>query len=517
MKRRIKDYNTFLKESESVLKHAAVKDLSYILDPTMERKKYKAKGKDEIEQELGIEEGGNSISTLFEWNEDLKGYVGVQMIIPGKIVLKTVSEESGGSTNRYYEVLEGPNKGLKGDFEWSSSSNKSPILSLPYSKKEWSEILGPDKNTWETFYFHYNNNTKTDLLKGILGSLDYELVGVGEKGVSELHYEDPFQMYGKVRIYYNGKNVGENSIKNSPFSYEVMDGPNKGLEGFGFSLFKDLPYSEGILNPFSQGQILEFSYTDLFPSQIPMGGDTSKIDVFSRGSKKGVNPDLKIFLNTSSLEKINPPKSLEKLLKKAEKKGESIESENSNKIIKKITKTDLNNSNFYIKIELPSNENPLSPLNVKKIFSSGVKGNSSGEYYLSSYFGNPILIYSARCKKRNSPSLEWGSESGCYGNLLFAGYCKTKSGSWISIRGECYIDYDTNSIGIIYAYDEKGNKIEEFYDIFRTSEIQKKIIDQSREQYVQNVRSKIDMENFPKPQIPPKELLNNKKFNFFEK
>lgn len=511
MKRRIKDYNTFLKESESVLKHAAVKDLSYILDPTMERKKYKAKGKDEIEQELGIEEGGNSISTLFEWNEDLKGYVGVQMIIPGKIVLKTVSEESGGSTNRYYEVLEGPNKGLKGDFEWSSSSNKSPILSLPYSKKEWSEILGPDKNTWETFYFHYNNNTKTDLLKGILGSLDYELVGVGEKGVSELHYEDPFQMYGKVRIYYNGKNVGENSIKNSPFSYEVMDGPNKGLEGFGFSLFKDLPYSEGILNPFSQGQILEFSYTDLFPSQIPMGGDTSKITVLDRGSKKGVNPDLRIFLNTSSLEKINPPKSLDDLL--LEKKVG---------IQDKITKTELNNSNYYMKIEIPSDKNPLlktdTRLSVKKMFSSGVKGNSSGEYYLSTYFGNPILIYSAKCKKRNSPSLEWSSETGCYGNLLFAGYCKTKSGSWISIRGECYIEYDTNSIGIIYAYDEKGNKIQEFYDIFRTSEAQKQMFKQSREQYVQNVRSKIDMENFPKPQIPPKELYNkDNPYDFFEK
>ena len=136
--RRVKDYNSFLKESY-LTSHIASKTMSKILDPDA-RREIRAKTQSEIESSLS--DKGVTMNSQWSYIEADKGYVGSTPLFGGTVVLRELSEDE--ETSFQYEVKTGLNKGKKGPFEWKEDGkNRFPLFSAPYNSS-YSDLLGPD-------------------------------------------------------------------------------------------------------------------------------------------------------------------------------------------------------------------------------------------------------------------------------------------------------------------------------------------------------------------------------------
>ena len=452
---RVKDYNTFLMENK-MLSHIAAKKMTRILDPNYESKA-KVKTKDEIEASLlKGDEKSKGVGNAFQYDEKKGGFVGITPIFSGEVTLKEIDDE--GDTYRNYEVTSGTNKGIKGNFTWSDwEGTKYPEFNLP-DKKKWSDILGPDEDFLKTCvspgYRWASNISEIDGVK---------LIKVALNGVHEIEYNDKFQFFGNVRIYYSGND--EDPFLNSYYSYEVKDGPNKGAKGKGFQIFTMGQNSAktGIYNPFSDGDL------PLKVIQYPAisHADRQK-DKFiisnSINGGNGIYPDQLIFFNTSDLSSIKgPAKELFDSLnfdygsipKYNENKGLMAMKESfgaGNKILGKIEKNKLSSTKIYClqKTSAPSQY-------TGKDFPS-LDGIETTECYISSYQGHPLILYTVKAEKKNSPSFD-NKGVGTYGNRFFSGIFYDREKNIASkVRGEWYYDYLLDEIGIIYAYGVNDKK-----------------------------------------------------------
>lgn len=443
--RRVRNYNTFLKENK-LTSHIASKNMAKILDPDSSRS-VRAKGKAEIDSSFGDEE--NPVWDAFSWVESKNGYAGITPIFSGEVVLRELIEDE--SVSRRYEVTTGTNTGFSGNFSWGGESGKTnekyPVFDSPIGKK-WADVLGPDEDFLKAFVSDgYRWSIKVSEISAI------KIKKVSEKGVCELIYEDKYQFYGNVRIYYSG-NTGSN-FHNSYYSYEVTDGPNKGTKGTGLQIFTQKEVSEkiGIYNPFSDGD------KTLSSIQYPPDDGSSNKDILpGLGKGKGVSDFQFIFLNTSSLSLIKAPTKEEFYYpgsnssyneSKAFKAFENINTL-KNIIFGKLDKNNLAGKKVYTikggKVTY-FDAKDLTPLDK-------LDGNTSGECYVSHYQGNPLLLYTVSCKDKDSPSFD-NKGVGTYGNNFFSGvfYSGNESQPWIFAKGEWYYDYALDQIGIIYAYD----------------------------------------------------------------
>jgi hypothetical protein len=447
--RRVKDYTTFLKENE-LLSSEASKKMTRLLNPDY-ISDITTKSKDQIEASFAKDGKTGKVWEAFEWVEEKGGYVGKSPIFSGDVILKEIDDD--GSVSRRYEVTSGTNKGSSGYFTWEGNTEdaegkieKYPLFQLPTGKK-WSDILGPDEDFLKTFvsYGHRwgSNISEIDGVK---------LIKVGTNGIYEIEYDDKFQFYGKVRIYYLG-NTGS-SFFNLYYSYEVKDGPNKGAKGKGLQIFGDDEDSEktGIYNPFSDGE------TTLDVIQYPAisnGVDREKKDPIMANSitgGSGINGNQLIFFDTSNLSSIKgPTKEIFRSLYGGIKDYQSSDSSSyddlaeKNIISGKIEKSKLPSTQIYA---LQKDKNP--------VYFTGnefppLDGNETSECYISHYQGHPLILYTVKCQKKNTPSFD-NKGIGTYGNNFFVGIFYNDGLGTIQVRGEWYYDYSLGEIGIIYAY-----------------------------------------------------------------
>jgi len=481
---RVKDYNTFLKENE-LLSNVASKKMTRLLDPNY-RSNISTKNKDQIEASFDKDGKKGKISTTFEFKDDIGGFVGKSPIFSGDVTLKEIDDD--GSVSRRYEVTSGNNKGESGSFTWGGEVEdsegiivKNPIFEVPSGKK-WADILGPDEDFLKTFVNHGHRwEINISEIEGV------KLVKAGLKGIYEIEYDDKFQFYGKVRIYYLG-NTGS-SFFNSYYSYEVKDGPNKGAKGTGFQIFRVGENSEkpGVYNPFSDGETI--LNVIKYPA-ISFSKDKDSITANTIAGS-GINPNQVIFFNTSEDDTINPPtpKDFLEMYNKNFIAGEikdytesSITGADSTSALSSVGLASLRWSNIGNNGPILGKVKKSELSGNKKVWINSVDGktkyltlesfpkiaNSSvNECYVAYYLGNPLLLYTVKCEKRNSPSLDWNKESGTYGNNFFVGMIYNKdTQKWESAKGEWYFDYDKDSqlnngkggVGIIYAY--RSNKKE---------------------------------------------------------
>jgi hypothetical protein len=454
---RVKDYNTFLMENK-LLSNIASKQMTRILDPDYESKA-KVKTQAEVESSFGNDEKGNPMGVwdFWKWDDKKNGFVATSPTFSGEVTLKEIDNE--GDVTRIYEVTSGTNNGLKGNFTWESTTagSKYPKFGEPADKK-WSDVLGPDENFLKTFVSPQvrwaSNISEIDGVK---------LKKVGLNGVYEIEYEDKFQFFGNVRIYYSENQ--EDPFVNSFYSYEVKDGPNKGAKGKGFQIFTEKQNSAkiGIYNPFSDGDVA------LKVIQYPAisHSDRQKNELIIANSIKGGNgiyPDQLIFFNTSDLSSIKgPTKELFDSLnfeyglipEYNANKGLTAMKESfgaGNKILGKIEKSKLPSTKIYglQKTSAPSqytgNDFP------------SLDGIETTECYISSYQGHPLILYTVEAKKKDSPSFD-NKGVGTYGNRFFSGIFYDREKNIASkVRGEWYYDYLLDEIGIIYAYGVNDKK-----------------------------------------------------------
>lgn len=445
--KKIKDYYTFINEKvgiEDIATSKISKSLGEII--TGRRKEIRLKSKEEIEENPVI-----SRQNFGEWNKDLNGYVGLSPLFSGKVVIRESDED-----DNTYEVTSGPNEGLSGNYSWNDSGNKSyPIFGKPYNKA-WKDLKGPDENFLKT-YKDSGDKWKSPLdgLPGI------DFLPKGNSGEFMISYEDVYQLYGNVEIYYNPE-----STKYPHYSYKVIDGPNSGKKGDGFFVVKDAEdekvryRGQGILAPFSENVSFYSSDSVEFPSNLTYSDDTRS---YKKGSSKypatGYNPSQVIFLDTSELNSINPPDKNEFLkvygkLKNSD--GNSFLSENSE-----------NAGGFVSKNQYGSIDLPTSGIDGKKEFtvtSLGLKDNNLKGCFLESYLYNDLALYTVPCKRSESPKLSWNQEIGSYGNNFFTGNFLVKPNEWKLLKGEWYFDHSTKSIGLIYVYDDKGKSVDLIYN-----------------------------------------------------
>lgn len=474
MERRVKDYWTFINE-ESFFKDSKFgKTITTVLDPDKKRSVRK-KSKDEIERS---KEGENwQADSKYAYDEKEGGYVGWSRFHFGKVVLMEIDEEDVGSTY-VYNVLSGPNKGMKGNYEWQTGSVGTPMYSAP-DGKEWKDLAGPDEEFFKNFKFG-------DL--PIIGDdLPTEIVKIGDKGECEIKYTDIYQLYGNIRIYYNPDS------KNN-FSYEVSDGPNKGKKGNNFKV-RSGDEDLGIYKPFTNGELLEnvVKFPPIYSSTST--SVTSKDDL----PFTGFSDNQLIYLDTSEDDTINPPtpKDFLEIYNKNFVKGEikeytesSITGADSSSALSSVGLASLRWSNIG-KIGPILGKVKKSELSGdKKVWVNSIEGktkyltlskfpkiaSSVNECYVAYYLGNPLLLYTVKCVKKDSPSLDWNKEEGIYGNNFFVGMIyNNDTNTWESAKGEWYFDYDKGSqsnngkggIGIIYAYRNNKKEIDNIVNFER--------------------------------------------------
>jgi hypothetical protein len=453
---RVKDYNTFLMENK-LLSNIASKQMTRILDPDYESKA-KVKTQAEVESSFGNDEKGNPMGVwdFWKWDDKKNGFVATSPTFSGEVTLKEIDNE--GDVTRIYEVTSGTNNGLKGNFTWESTTagSKYPKFGEPADKK-WSDVLGPDENFLKTFVSPQvrwaSNISEIDGVK---------LKKVGLNGVYEIEYEDKFQFFGNVRIYYSANQ--EDPFVNSFYSYEVKDGPNKGAKGKGFQIFTEKQNSAkiGIYNPFSDGDVAlkVIQYPAITRSNI---GKTNPIIAANSQGGSGIRLDQLIFFNASDLSSIKgPSKELFEYLNydlydsikdynenAAQKK---VESRGSNTIIGKIEKSKLPSAKIYAlqngkTVSYKGNQFP------------SLDGIETSECYISCYQGQPLILYTVEAKKKDSPSFD-NKGIGTYGNRFFVGnlYNPKFPNVHTQVRGEWYYDSSWDEIGIIYAYGISDKK-----------------------------------------------------------
>jgi hypothetical protein len=457
--RRVKDYNTFLKENE-LLANLATKKMTRILDPDYESKA-RVKSKTEIEASLGKDADGKPFGVwdFFEYDEEKGGFVGTPPLFSGEVILRETDDE--GDVFRKYEVTSGTNKGITGNFTWvdTGGGSKHPEFELPAEKK-WSDILGPDANFLETFV-----SEKVRWASNISEINGVKIKNISLDGVCEIEYDDEFQFFGNVRIYYSGNT--EDPFANSFYSYEVKDGPNKGTKGKGFQIFSEKQNGSkmGIYNPFSNGD----TATDLleviqYPAMERSGlGKTNPIIAANSPGGSGIRLEQLIFFNTSDLSSIKGPsnETFEYLNydlyssmpdyneNTAQKK---VESRGLNTIIGKIEKSKLPSAKIY------------ALRDGKTVFYKGnefpsLDGIETSECYISCYQGQPLILYTVEAKKKDSPSFD-NKGIGTYGNRFFVGNLWNPKFPkvYTQVRGEWYYDSGWDDIGIIYAYGVSDKK-----------------------------------------------------------
>ena len=443
--RRVKDYSTFLNENLGTQK--AVKTMARILNPKSTRN-LKLKSESEIKSSF---EEGEGVWNSFVWEEKKGGYVGPSTIFSGNVLIKEIDDD--GDTMREYQVISGLNNGLTGEFTWGGSgeNGKYPIYAKPLNKN-WSDILGPDQNFLET-YKSVGNRWATSLseIEGI------EIKKVKENGVCEFEYADIYQFFGVVRVYYTGVTEGSD-WENACYSYEVKDGPNKGTKGKGFQIFDKAEVSKksGIYSPFSNGDstlnVIEY------PANTPA---TIEITASSSAGGNGINPLQIIFFNTSSgVSAIKGPTKeifagLHGITKKYDPNSalESLRSKAKNVIFGKVEKSKIGETTIYC---LQDSKTPSYFLG--DAFAS-LDGIETTECYIANYQGHPLILYSVKCQKKDTPSLD-NKGVGTYGNRFFSGrFYNAQKDSSYQVRGEWYYDYSINQIGIIYAYSVSDKKI----------------------------------------------------------
>jgi hypothetical protein len=451
--RRVKNYNTFLKEN-SLASHIASKNMEKVLTVDSTRT-VTTKTADQIQASLAPD-GKGKVWDAFKWVEEKGGFVGKSPVFSGEVVLKEIDDD--GSLVRKYEVINGTNKGESGVFTWGGETadtegviEKHPVFDNPSGKK-WSDILGPDENFLKTFISNgYRWSSNISEIDGI------KLTKVGLKGVYEIEYADKFQFFGNVRIYYLG-NTGS-SFHNSYYSYEVTTGPNRGAKGTGFQIFtsKEISEKNGIYNPFSDGD----TPIDVIQYPAISGPDKEKKDSILSNSiagGSGLNPKQLIFFDTSNLSSIKgPTKQIFEALYGDIKDYNSANSSSYdnlklNTIAGRIEKSKLSFTPIYA---LQQNKNP--------VYFSGsqfpsLDGNENAECYISHYQGHPLILYTVKCQKKDNPSFD-NKGVGTYGNNFFVGnFYNEGTGKSDQVRGEWYYDYSLNQIGIIYAYGVSDKK-----------------------------------------------------------
>jgi len=450
---RVKDYNTFLRESQ-LQAHVASKEMTRILSKKVESKA-RVRSEAEIKASFGDEGGEATENWIFD--SEKEGYVGKHSIFSGEIILKEVDND--GDIYRTYEVTTGTNRGLSGKYVWgdTSSGKKYPIFGLP-DKKNWSDILGPDEDFLKTFV-----STSLRWASNISEIGGVKLIKAGLNGVYEIEYDDSFQFYGNVRIYYSGND--EDPFQNTFYSYEVKDGPNKGAKGKGFQIFseKQNGAKTGIYFPFSNGN--DTQQVIQYPAMERSGlGKTNPIIAANSPGGSGIRLDQLIFFNTSDLSSIKGPASKELFeylnydlyssIKAydegtAQKKVESREI--GNRIIGRIEKSKLPSAKIYAlqktkTVSYTGNQFP------------SLDGIETSECYISCYQGQPLILYTVKCDKKDSPSFN-NKGIGTYGNRFFVGnFFDPKSGFLQQVRGEWYYDSFGDDIGIIYAYGISDKK-----------------------------------------------------------
>ena len=460
---RVKDYNTFLKENE-LLSNMASKQMTRILDPDYESK-VKVKTQAEVEASFGNDENGDPMKVWDFWKfvPEKKGFVGIAPLFSGEVILKEIDND--GDVTRTYEVTSGNNSGLKGKFTWESTSGgaKYPEFGEPKDKK-WSDVLGPDEDFLKTFV------SPQVRWASIISEIDgVSLKKIGVKGVYEIEYSDKFQFYGNVRIYYSANQ--EDSFVNSFYSYEVKDGPNKGTKGKGLQIFSKAQNlkKSGIYNPFSNGDatLRVVQYPAITSSNMNIGSvnpiKASKgwaKNIITGGS--GIHKDQLIFFNTSDLSSIKgPSKELFEYLNydsddsikdyKENLAFAKVESRGSNTIIGKIEKSKLPSTKIY------------ALQDGKTVYFNGntfpsLDGIETSECYISCYQGQPLILYTVKCEKKDNPSFD-NKGIGTYGNRFFAGnFYNPSSKTYAQVRGEWYYDSAWDDIGIIYAYKVSDKK-----------------------------------------------------------
>ena len=451
--RRVKDYNTFLKENE-LAGHVAAKEMTRILTPNYESKA-RVRSEQEIKASFGEEGGETTGSWIFDSVKG--GYVGKHSIFSGEIILKEVDND--GDIYRNYEVTSGTNRGLSGKYVWADteSGKKYPEFELP-DKKNWSDILGPDEDFLKTFVsgsLRWASNISE--IEGV------KLIKAGLNGVYEIEYDDSFQFYGNVRIYYSGNN--EDAFQNTFYSYEVKDGPNKGTKGKGFQIFSEAQNGEktGIYNPFSDGNdtlkdVIQYPAIERSGTKL-----SNPIKAANSTGGSGIRLDQLIFFNTSDLSSIKgPSKELFEYLNydyddsikvynenTAQKKVESRAPKNT--IIGRIEKSKLPSTKIY------------ALQDGKTVYFNGntfpsLDGIETSECYISCYQGQPLILYTVKCEKKDNPSFD-NKGIGTYGNRFFAGnFYNPSSKTYDGVRGEWYYDSAWDDIGIIYAYKVSDKK-----------------------------------------------------------
>jgi hypothetical protein len=456
--RRVKDYNTFLKENE-LLANTASKQMTRILDPNYESKA-RVKSKDEIEASLEKDADGNptGVWDFFEYNTEKGGFVGITPLFSGEVILREIDDE--GDLFRKYEITSGTNKGLKGNFTWKDTEGlKYPEFELPGDKK-WSDILGPDADFLETFI-----SPKIRWASNISEIEGVKLKKISLAGVCEIEYEDKFQFFGNVRIYYSG-NI-ESIFLNSYYSYEVMDGPNKGAEGKGLQIFSEEQNlkKSGLYNTFSDGDLdpnavnpiqygINISPMDLAKDKVLIAGKTG-----GDREKNGINTDQLIFLNTSDLSSIKGP--TKRIFGSLNIKDYStvdahtiVKNRMPNQILGKIEKSKIASTKLYCYQGIPKEEIYY----YKGSEFPSLDGIETSECFIAYYYGQPLILYTVEAKKKDQPSFD-NKGVGTYGNNFFSGiFYDRKINKIYKVRGEWFFDNSFDQVGIIYAYDANGKK-----------------------------------------------------------
>ena len=443
--RRVKDYNTFL--NENLGDQQAVKSMKKILSGG--DRNAKVKTADEIKSQFGEE--GAVWADEWVWSDSKNGYVGKDPIFSGEVLLKEIDED--GDVTRYYEVLTGTNKGLSGTFSWEGGANKYPAYS-DITGKSWSDVLGPDEEFLKSFKsVGHRWRTPFSGIEGI------EIKKVKENGVCEIEYADIFQFYGIVRVYYSGSSGGS-EWENTCYSYEVKDGPNKGLKGKGFQIMNSDYISglSGVYKPFSNGDSTLSSIE--FPAINPSdkGAFEDKVVSNTVNTGAGINPNQMIFFNTSSLSSIKgPTKEICEALYGIDKAYDSTKAYNTlkgkgqNIIFGKLERSKLSGSTIY---GIQEKSIVMFP---GKWFLE-LDGVETSECYVSHYQGNPLVLYTVKCQNKDKPSFD-NKGVGVYGNNFFSGYIyESALNPTVHIRGEWYYDFKLKQVGILYAYKVSDKK-----------------------------------------------------------
>jgi hypothetical protein len=454
--RRVKDYRTYLNES-----WLTGSDASKIMTKIIKGEKRKIKPKEKSEIDPDLSDSGVSINTQWEYDEDYKGFLGSSPLFGGEVVLRELSEEDIDVETKEYEVISGLNKGKRGNFEWKDEGGtRYPVFDKPYNSS-FTSLLGYSEEFLKTYKDNYRWKTPIPEIPGA------EIVKKGDKGECEIHYKDIYQLYGKIRIYYD-------SNSEDPYlSYEVLDGPNSGKRGSGVTFMQPGQFNNsGVLNAFSDQNSPKFLSSEEFPFYPADISDKDYSGFVSRKNRKwkslisttGMSTAQYIYFSTKGIDSIEAPS--EEVFESMIESVEPLNTTNQLPRIKADSRSGgggIVNKSQYKSTDLFSSgipEKTTSTLEDLKI-----KGNKWPGAILHCFpFLNDIALYAVPCKRSENPKLNFNSDLGVYGNLYFSGRFLVNPKEWKILKGEWYIDYSTKSIGIIYAFDEQGKYADIIYD-----------------------------------------------------